>query len=1253
MKAKLRYTFTVGAYLAVAALIIILGNTFPTIVQGEIVHDSLRVVTGSDGQMASRQSTTPGGTVPGTIPGADLQLTVTDSGQTTAPAGTIVYTLNYANNDPTIGSTGVVLSETVPDKTTFNAAASAPTAWSCADGSPAGTTCTTNIGSLAAGAAGSATFAVTVDSVLHGALSTIDAASIADDGLNGFDPNLSNNFSTTTSALGTVCSPACDLYATTGQLTLPGGAGTVPIWGYTTVPGGPADLPGPVLIANQGDTITVNLHNNLGEATSLDFQGQSMMPDMVGAAANGGATSYTFTVSNPGTIRYEAGLTPNVHHQVAMGMFGALIVRPTDTFGAPIPNQAYSDPSTAFDQEALLVLSEIDPSLNNSPNPATFDLRGFTPRYWLINGKAYPDTAEIVASAGDRVLLRYINAGLQHHVMGLLGMDQTLLSNDGSPLKYQHKVVAETIAAGQSIDAIATVPASANPDTRFAVYDTNLLLHNNGAAGFGGMLTFIATPPGVTGFGDMMGPYSSAPVLTPASTDGTVDVTVTTTVSDAGLGDSNILAAEYFIDTTGVPGSGTPMAPQDIFDSPTEGAVATIPAATVIGLTSGNHTVYVRGQDDMGNWGPFNLSVLHVDNAGPATTALVTMPNPTSGNQDVHLSGTANDVAYGNSNIQAAEYFIDTPGADGAGVPMAVNIAAPIASVDATIPSAVLNTLIDGSHTVYVHSQDAFGHWGPVAQVSLVVDRTGPTTSNVTAAPNPNNGHQGVSASQPSVRVDATVSDNTIGMAAVGGGLNNLNPNAVDSRGVDSTLGSASGEAVSRIFMPFVVGGSSVREAGAVEAAFSPATDGMPSVAAVEGFIDTIGPDGSGFPFTPSDGLFGEATEDAYVFIPLPNISLLSDGDHTIYVHGRDSVGNWGSFGSTILTIDANGPTVTAVNATPNPTNAAPQATLTANASDAATNIVAAEWFEGIDPGPGNATPMLATDGAFDSPNEGLTAVVDVTVMPNGDHTLYVRAKDAAGNWSTTASVVLTVSNPPPPLADALYFSTIGGTAIPGVAGPFDDADIYTWDGIAGFGRHFDATASGLPGNADIDGLVMVSPNQFYVSFNRNGGTNVPGVGTVQDEDIVFYDNGVWSLYFDGLAAGLPNVNAADVDAFDIVGGILYFSTIGKPAIPGVPGPYDDADIYTWDGTTFGRAFDASANGLPGNADVDGIDWVGPTQFYLSFNRNGGTNVPGVGTVQDESVVAFNAGTWTLFFDGGAFGLNTTNAQDVDAISIP
>ena len=36
----------------------------------------------------------------------------------------------------------------------------------------------------------------------------------------------------------------------------------------------------------------------------------------------------------------------------------------------------------------------------------------------------------------------------------------------------------------------------------------------------------------------------------------------------------------------------------------------------------------------------------------------------------------------------------------------------------------------------------------------------------------------------------------------------------------------------------------------------------------------------------------------------------------------------------------------------------------------------------------------------------------------------------------------------------------------------------------------------------------------------------------------------------------------------------------GNP-VEGVAGPYDDADIYTWDGAGCGRLFDASANGLP------------------------------------------------------------------------
>ena len=76
--------------------------------------------------------------------------------------------------------------------------------------------------------------------------------------------------------------------------------------------------------------------------------------------------SYTFTATNPGTFLYEAGLLPNAEHQAAMGLYGALIVRPTSAPDVVIPGQAYADAATTFVDEAVLVLSEIDPALNNA-----------------------------------------------------------------------------------------------------------------------------------------------------------------------------------------------------------------------------------------------------------------------------------------------------------------------------------------------------------------------------------------------------------------------------------------------------------------------------------------------------------------------------------------------------------------------------------------------------------------------------------------------------------------------------------------------------------------------------------------------------------------------------------------------------------------------------------------------------------------------------------------------------------------------
>ena len=59
----------------------------------------------------------------------DLTVVKSDGGASVAPGGTVVYTLFYDNNGNQ-GATGVVLTETVPANTTFNAGASSA-GWTC------------------------------------------------------------------------------------------------------------------------------------------------------------------------------------------------------------------------------------------------------------------------------------------------------------------------------------------------------------------------------------------------------------------------------------------------------------------------------------------------------------------------------------------------------------------------------------------------------------------------------------------------------------------------------------------------------------------------------------------------------------------------------------------------------------------------------------------------------------------------------------------------------------------------------------------------------------------------------------------------------------------------------------------------------------------------------------------------------------------------------------------------------------------
>ena len=776
-----------------------------------------------------------------------------------------------------------------------------------------------------------------------------------------------------------------DLCATTGSISVPATTPTisVPILGYVagncstvtaaTAPGGP------VVAVNVGDVVTVNLRNNLGEPTGLLFQGQAIVPDLVGTA--GGTTkSYTFTASQPGTYLYEAALLPNAQHQVAMGLYGALIVRPA-------AGQAY-DANTTYDEEAVLVLSEIDPALNASP--AAFDMRNYKPKYWLVNGQVYPNTASFTTVAGHKVLLRYVNAGMQHHSMTALGLNQKVIATDGILLADAHTIVAETIAPGQTLDAIATIPAAAAAGSKYPVYDGNLALHNSNTAGMGGMLTFLSIAAGAAG-PDTQGPDTGAVTLTPDRTNGAVNVALSAQVSDAAKGNSNVTAAEYFVDTAGANGGGTALAGS--YGSPTANVNGTLAPALLATLASGNHTIYVHGKDALNNWGPFNFAVLILDKSGPQTTGLALSANPTNGTVGVTLTGTANDSATGGSNAAAAEYFVGTTGANGSGTPLALNTtASPVASLNVTIAAASINALATGSYVLNVHSRDALGNWGPFTTINLNVDKAAPAVSVVTAKPNPTNGLISGSAAQPAVQLDATFVDAGPSLAASIGGVTDGT-----SSGADGTPSGIDPSMPVRAFIPLVM---STNAQDQVEAAA--VTSGNSFVQAAEAFVYVTNDHvpaaaeyGTGFVFTANDGSFNSATEAGRTPIPLSTILQLTDGNHNVYVHAKDSAGNWGTPTTLVLVVDKVAPTFTGITLTPNTvTFGTANVVLTLNgAADNAggTGIGGGEyWFGTTDPAPGGGT-------AFN----GLTTNIPVSSLAVGTYTVRARVRDAAGNWST------------------------------------------------------------------------------------------------------------------------------------------------------------------------------------------------------------------------------------------------------------
>jgi FtsP/CotA-like multicopper oxidase with cupredoxin domain len=118
-----------------------------------------------------------------------------------------------------------------------------------------------------------------------------------------------------TSSTASAAPVAVTLCAVPGNTTLTG-AVSVPIWGFgvPTIAGdcstATASLPGPVLEATVGDSVTVTVINGLpaGHTLSFEVPGIAFDPGPTSAAA-GATVTRTFTAGAPGTYLYSSGGT--------------------------------------------------------------------------------------------------------------------------------------------------------------------------------------------------------------------------------------------------------------------------------------------------------------------------------------------------------------------------------------------------------------------------------------------------------------------------------------------------------------------------------------------------------------------------------------------------------------------------------------------------------------------------------------------------------------------------------------------------------------------------------------------------------------------------------------------------------------------------------------------------------------------------------------------------------------------------------
>ena len=248
---------------------------------------------------------------------------------------------------------------------------------------------------------------------------------------------------------------------------------------------GTATIPSPRIDCDQGDHVyillvnlgmvlapvpqddhTIHLHG-LHVATQLDG-----FPELSFAVPMGRKMLYYFFAEHPGTYMYHCHQEASQHIQ--MGMYGALVIYPSRqslaAAGVVIPpgftnrNFAYNDAMTFYDKDYVMLLSDLDSTWHRAvyENDLSFNPVNFKPDWWLVNGRAFPDTlmthpepgydSYVRVTTDQKFLLRMINMGYQPVPWHIHGWHFHILGKDAEMREHHDMGFTQLIGSGETYD---------------------------------------------------------------------------------------------------------------------------------------------------------------------------------------------------------------------------------------------------------------------------------------------------------------------------------------------------------------------------------------------------------------------------------------------------------------------------------------------------------------------------------------------------------------------------------------------------------------------------------------------------------------------------------------------------------------------------------------------------------------------------------------------------------------------------------